>query len=280
MNPLLLLAAMLGETFDDPSSFHERHARRFELRNENDGKPAGGGGKGSGDDEPAGGEKPVPYAEHKKVRQALTKAKADLEAANGKISEFEKKAPDVAKVAKERDDAIARANNAEKDLQLRDLGVTDADDRAFIRERYNMTTNGQGDKAPDFGDWLEGQREKRWFRAMIPDAEPGDKGNDEPAPRSEYAANKGKGEQGGKGNDGDGGKGNDAGKGAGGGGKREPERKPAFNPNAGTRGNGGGGGGNNGRPAFTREEIAAMTPDEYKANRDAIHAAQRDGRIE
>lgn len=273
MNPLLLLAAMLGESFNDPTSFESRHARRFGLFGDGDGKPGAGGGKGE-DDEPSGGEKPVPYAEHRKVRQLLAKAKGELEAANGKIAEFEKKAPDVAKVAKERDDAISRANNAEKDLQLRDMGVTDADDRAFIRERYNMTTNGQGEKAPEFGDWLEGQREKRWFKSMIPDAEPG--GNDEPAARSDYAANKGrapeKNEQGGKGND--------AGKGSGGeqgGGKREPEKKPAFNPNAGTRGADARG---NGRPAYTREEIAAMSPDEYRSNRDAIMSAKRDGRIE
>jgi|694.fasta_scaffold02225_30 hypothetical protein len=264
-----LLALSAFDAFHETNSFFTRHERRFGLFAD-DGAGAGGG---KGDDGEGESNKPVPYAEHKKVRQALAKAKSEIAERDAKIAEFERKAPDVAKVAKERDDAIGRANNAEKDLQLRDLGVTDADDRAFIRERYNMTTNGQGDKAPDFGDWLEGQREKRWFQAMIPDAaEPSNKGGDEPAPRSEYAANKGKEPAKGADDKGQGGAGNGAGAGV----KREPEKKPAFNPNAGTRGASGG----NGRPAFTREEIGSMSTDEYKANREAIMSARREGRIE
>jgi hypothetical protein len=272
-----LLALSAFDAFHETNSFFDRHERRFGLFAD-DGAGAGGG---KGADDEGDDKKPVPYAEHRKVRQALAKARGEVEAANAKIAEFEKKAPDVAKVAKERDDAIGRANNAEKDLQLRDMGVTDGDDRAFIRERYNMTTNGQGDKAPEFGDWLDSQREKRWFQAMIPDAaEPANKGADEAGARSDYAANKGKEPAKGQGDDkgaGDGGKGQGgAGNGSGTGARREPEKKPAFNPNAGTRGASAG----NGRPAFTREEIGSMSPDEYRNNRDAIMSARREGRIE
>lgn len=226
----------------------------------------GDGGTGDEGDE----KKPIPYAEHRKVRQLLAKAKADLEAANVKIGEFEKKAPDVAKIAAERDEAIGRANNAEKDVQLRDLGVTDPDDRAFIRERYNMTTNGAKD-APEFGDWLGAQREKRWFKSMIPDAPEADGDAKGDEPRSEYAANKGKAPEQGAGKS-DEKKPEQGARGA-------PTSKPAFNPNAGTRGASGAPGGG-ARPAFTREEIAGMSPDDYRANRDAIRDAQRSGRIE
>ena len=261
-----LLLAAFGEPFADPTTFESRQARRFGcFADDGNGKPSGGG---KPDDEGEGdSKKPVPYAEHAKARKRIR----ELE---GKISDYEKSAPDVAKVAAERDNAIARANNAEKDLQLRDLGVTDADDRAFIRERYNMTTKDQGEKAPEFGAWLEGQTETRWFR----DAPGGaDNPNAEPEARSEYAANKGKPAA--KGDEQGGGKGNEtpAKKPEQGGGKGAPA-KPAFNPNAGTRGNAGAG--NGARPAFTREEIKDMTPDEYRANRDAIHTAQREGRIE
>ena len=217
--------------------------------------------------------KPVPYAEHKKARQALAKAKEEIAALTAKVTEIEKKSPDVAKLAQERDAANARAENAEKDVQLRDLGITDPESRAFLRSRYAQAKQEQGDKAPEFGDWIEGNKEKKWFKAMVEEATPasGEGGEQAPAPKSDYAANKGKPAEGdGKGASGDA-------KGGAGTGTKQPEKKPAFNPNAGTSGGDGKGGG---RPAFTREEIASMSPDEYKANRANIQAARREGRIE
>lgn len=271
MFPLLFAAIAATHGFDT-FSYDDGRPRRGCYEGEDD---ADKGGKGTSGDKTA-----IPYEEHKKVREQLASAKAALGVANAKIGEYEKQAPEIAKVAKERDDAIGRATNAEKDLQLRDLGVTDADDRAFIRERFNMTTKDQGDKAPEFATWLEAQREKRWFGAMVPDTvakvgEQAGKGAADKAPASDYAANKGKPaakvEGDGKGNQGA------ANGGAGANGERA---KPAFNPNAGANGAGGNGGGAGGRPAFTRAEIAAMTPDEYRSNREAISTARRDGRIE
>lgn len=272
MFPLLFAAIAATYGFDTFNPDADGRPRRGCYEGEGEGDGAGTSG---------GAEKPIPYAEHKKVREQLATVKASLATANAKIGEYEKQAPEIAKVAKERDDANARATNAEKDLQLRDLGVTDADDRAFIRERFNMTTKDQGDKAPEFATWLEAQREKRWFGAMVPDTaakggEQAGKGAADKAPASDYAANKGKPaakvEGDAKGNQGPA----NGGAGANGG----ERSKPAFNPNAGANGAGGNGGGAGGRPAFTRAEIAAMTPDEYRSNREAISTARRDGRIE
>ena len=221
---------------------------------------------GTGDE--ADEKKPIPYAEHRKVRQAL-------KTANEKIAEFERRAPDVAKVAAERD--AARAELADlgfrysADTSLLGLGMNDADDRAFVRDRYNSSGE-PGKEKPAFDEWVKTVGEKRWFKAMLPEQAPGADGGDEAA-RSEYAANKGKApEQGaGKGDE------KKPEQGRQGAPRTEPDKKPAFNPNAGTRGNSAPGGA---RPAFTREEIAGMSPDEYRTNRDAIRDAQRAGRIE
>ena len=232
------------------------------------------------DDDEGGDKKPVPYAEHVKVRRLLAAAKQDLVTAQGQIKEYEKKAPDVAKIAQERDEAVAARKDLEfrysADTSLLGLGVTDADDRAFIRDRY-ASSGEPGKEKPDFGDWIESVQEKRWFKAMLPEQAKGaDDGEGGGTPRSDYAAKKATGDDG-KGREGDGkGSGADDRSGAGRG-TREPEKKaPAFNPNAGTRGNAGA----NGRPAFTREEIAGMSSSDYKANREAIMDAQRSGRIE
>lgn len=252
---LLALGAFTNaDDFGNP--FHERALRRFGMfEGDAEGKPAGGGERA-----------PVPFAEVEKKNKRIAELKR-------RVEELEAKAPDLAKLTGERDEAIKRADNAEKDMALRDIGVTDPDDRAFIRDRYKMATDGVKDP-PAFGDWVGEQGEKKWFKSMV-DIAPAPGEAPENA-RSDFAANKGKppaeGEGEGKGEGkGDGKPAPKANPNA----VRSPVRPPSFNPNAGTNG-----ANPQTRPAYTREEIAAMSPDEYREHKANVRAAQRDGRIE